>query len=274
MKTKFLFLLAFFGGNLSLIAQNYEAYEKTHYYELTAPVVVVSDEDESVELVENGSRFTVIGKKDKDYKIIFWVWGNNQKDSSINTKNERLVYKNSTEKTATTINKGVQNRKIFILNELDFIERAIPYFSKAWDWSAGFVVLPVKIRNTPTVTYSKDLSLGFSGGAKKRISSYNPTYLNFLFNIGISSVSIDSLSTKGRIKQPSDLAALTTALGVVFENHAFQFGLFYGWDRLSANDFTRTNWEYQRKPWISLGIGLQILSKEEKTKSKEEGKNN
>jgi hypothetical protein len=282
MKMNAFILITLLLSGVCVYAQNYEAYEKTHYYEFTAPVTVVSEESKKVELVNKGYRFTVIGKNDKDYRIIFWVWeeprgkdkNNKEKEEVFNKENGRLVLNSFSTSTVAVKDIGLEDRAIFILKESDFKDRAIPYYRKRMDWSAGFVVLPVKIRNSPTVTYSKDLSLGFSGGVKTRLSSYNPTYLNLMYNIGISSITADSLSTKGRIKQPSDIAALTTAIGLVFETHAFQFGLFYGWDRLSANDHKRTQWEYHRKPWVSLGIGLQILSKEEKGKNKNEGTNN
>lgn len=129
-----------------------------------------------------------------------------------------------------------------------------------------------KLILSPERTYSKDLSLGLSGGGKWRISHRNPTYLNLLLNVGISSVSLDSVSTGGRIKQPSDRATLTTAIGLVFENHSFQFGFFYGWDRLSANDATNSKWIYNRKPWLSFGIGYQIFAAGNKSKETKAGK--
>lgn len=257
---------------LLLSAQNYEAYDKTNFYEITSPVFVRENiEGSSPILVDKGSKFTLIGKQGDDFLILFWVWPT----SSPNIA--KLNYIISPQDSKEKIDRTIENRKAFILKADDMKERATPYFNTwrngAWNWGGGIVLLPVKIRNRPTRTYSKDLSLGLSGGAKVRVSHYNPTYLNFLINIGISSVSLDSLSTNGRILQPADAAALTTAIGVVFENHAFQFGLFVGKDRLSANDFRRSDWEYNRKPWISLGLGYQILSKEDRSKAKSEGTN-
>lgn len=255
---------------LLLSAQNYEAYDKTNFYQITSTAFVRENKEGSpLILVDEGSKFTLIGKQGDDFLILFWKWqDDNFKAAKLNYSSLNL--QDSKEK----IDRSLENRKVFILKAADMKERAIPYFNKgAWNWAGGFVLLPVKIRNGPTRTYSKDLSLGFSGGGKVRISNYNPTYLNFLVNIGISSVSLDSLSTKGKIRQPADAAALTTALGVVLETHAFQFGLFVGKDRLSANDFRRSDWEYNHKPWISLGLGYQILSKEDRTKPKSEGTN-
>ncbi|TAE33419.1 MAG: hypothetical protein EAZ91_02060 [Cytophagales bacterium] len=255
---------------LLLSAQNYEAYDKTNYYEITSPAFVRENLEGSLPiLVDKGSKFTLIGKQGDDFLILFWEWqDDNFKAAKLNYTSINL--QDSKEK----IDRSIENRRVFVLKANDMKERAIPYFNKgAWNWAGGFVLLPVKIRNGPTRTYSKDLSLGFSGGGKVRISGYNPTYLNLLVNVGISSVSLDSLSTKGKIRQPADAAALTTALGVVLETHAFQFGLFVGTDRLSANDFRRSAWEYNRKPWISLGLGYQILSKEDRSKAKSEGTN-
>ena len=268
-------IILFFCGlsPVLLLAQNYEAYDRTNFYELASPVFVRENVEGSLPLlVDKGSKFTLVGKKGSDFLILFWAWP----DSNPNAEKFNYISVSRQDAKGNIVKAG-ENRKVFILSADDMKERAIAYFNSwgkgAWNWSGGFVLLPVKIRNKPTRTYSKDLSLGFSGGAKVRISHYNPTYINFLVNIGISSTTLDSISTKGKIRQPSDVAALTTELGIVFENHAFQFGLFVGRDRLSANDFRRSDWEYNRKPWISLGLGYQILSKEDRAKAKKEGTN-
>jgi hypothetical protein len=255
-------------------SQNYQLYDKTRFYELMVPTYVIENkEGASPLLAQSKLKFTLL-KEDKDSVLIqFWAWG----DTTGNK--EKIATYNFNDPSKKDIKGRIiqenGNAKVFKMS-LEGFKNAIPYFNAgvqrgSLDWSSGLVVLPVKVRNALVRTYSKDLSLGLSGGGKWRISHRNPTYLNLLLNVGISSVSLDSVSTGGRIKQPSDRATLTTAIGLVFENHSFQFGFFYGWDRLSANDAANSNWIYNRKPWLSFGIGYQIFAAGNKSKKTEAG---
>lgn len=255
-------------------AQNFEQYDKTRFYELFVPTYVTENKDGMKSILTPGKlKFTVL-KEGKDSVLIqFWAWG----DTLNKEKNATYVFNDITKKdNQKKISEDSENTKTFKMSLEDFKNNTIPYFNAgfqrgSFDWSSGIVVLPVKARNAPKYTYSKDLSLGLSGGGRWRISHRNPTYLNFLLNVGISSVQVDSVSSNGRVKQPSDRAALTTALGLVLENHSFQFGFFYGWDRLSANDATNSGWIYDRKPWISFGIGYQIFASSGKNKAPKAG---
>ena len=263
---------------IKCLSQNYERFETTKFYQFTAPTFVTEEKTGSpVILADSKLVFTVIKSDSNGDKIIqFWKW-DSTKVQNI-PKMEKYNYVDINNIKNNIISTDISNLKIFKITKADFESNAIPYFNAgfkkgSWDWSSGIVVLPLKARKSPEFSYSKDFTLGLSGGAKVRISHTNPTYINFLYNIGISSVGIDSLSSKGKIKQPSDRAALTNAFGIVFENHSYQFGFFYGFDRLSANDFKNSQWIYNRKPWVSIGIGYQIFSKDNKSKKTQEGKN-
>lgn len=269
-------LFLFFTVIINCFSQNFEKFESTKFYQLIAPTYVYVTEkkpDSLAILAESKLIFTIIRSESNGDKIIqFWKW-DSTKVNNI-PKMEKYNYVDVNQKKGITISTDISNLKIFKIKNADFESNAIPYFNKgAWDWSSGIVVLPLKTRKSPEFSYSKDFTLGLSGGAKVRISNSNPTYLNFLYNIGISSVGIDSLSSKGNIKQPSDRAALTNAFGIVLENHSYQFGIFYGFDRLSSNDYKNTQWIYNRKPWFSIGIGYQIFSKDNKSKKTKEGEN-
>jgi hypothetical protein len=259
----FIFLIAMAVFVTKGFSQNFEMYNKTRFYELIVPTYVKEDKAGAKPVLTQGKlKFTVL-KEDKEGVLVqFWSWdttGNKEKIAIFNFNDMNR------KDTKGSVIEDTDNVKVFRIPSEDFKNNAIPYFNAGFelgtlDWSSGIVVLPVKVRNSPKYTYSKDLSLGLSGGGRWRISHRNPTYLNFLINAGISSVSVDSVSTNGRIRQPSDRAALTTAIGLVFENHAFQFGFFYG------------NWIYNRKPWLSFGIGYQLFSSGNKSKESKAGK--
>ena len=271
-----MFILGLF-GIVNSNAQNYEAYESTKFFELTVPTFIEEIKDSPKQiLAEAKLKFTVLKiDKDGNYIIQFWNWSNSTDRSNLE-KMALYIYNDINKKKNGIISNDINNLKFFKITSEDFKSNSIPYYNAglnkgSFDWSSGLILLPVKTRNLPSFTYSKDLSLGLSGGGKMRISHRNPTYLNLLINVGLSSVTIDSLSSNGKLAQPSDLAAFTTSIGVVLENHSFQFGIFYGVDKLSANDFRNTTWIYNKKPWLSLGLGYQILSSGDKNKNKNPG---
>ena len=68
-------LLLFFGlSSFLLSAQNYEAYDRTNFYELSSPVFVRENIEGSTPLlVDKDSKFTLVGKKGNDFLILFWA---------------------------------------------------------------------------------------------------------------------------------------------------------------------------------------------------------
>jgi len=55
------------------------------------------------------------------------------------------------------------------------------------------------------------------------------------------------------------------------EYQNIQAGVFVGWDHIGRINQNTYGWIYQSKPWISVGFGYAIFTKEKsKEKSKEE----
>jgi hypothetical protein len=133
---------------------------------------------------------------------------------------------------------------------------------KSITFTVGLVTMPLKLRLGNNFDFQGNLSLGTTAGAKMRISKYNPNYIDFLLGLSISTVSLDSFSTNGKVAgQPlTNIAAFSPSLGVVFEFGKSQFGVFYGWDLLSTSTQSKYNWIYNGKPWISVGFGFSIFS--------------
>lgn len=131
--------------------------------------------------------------------------------------------------------------------------------------TGGVTVMPFKFRPRVKMDnekggfeFSKDIQLGLTGGIKQRMNHYNPYYLNVLINVGISSVTMDSYNTLGKITNSTDIAALTFAYGVVLDFSKIQLGIFAGTDHVS--DRNRNDWIYQGKLWWSVGFGYSIFS--------------
>lgn len=194
------------------------------------------------------AKFTVIRMLDSGNLMIrFWSW---PEGSDL-----RLAFNRT----------GGDERRYFAVSPTDLSDRAVRIFPKGWSFTAGTILVPVKMRFAD-FRFSKDITLGPSFGGRWRTSHTNEWFLHTLFSFGITSVSLDSVSTGGSVPQPLDLAAVTPSLGVVMDFDGFQFGVFSGVDLISDNE--RFNWAYHGEPWLSIGLGYSILSRD--TRSTEE----
>lgn len=209
---------------------------------------------DSVYISPKYSNFTKIAVKGSEKVIIsFWKFGNDKDSTRLNKFNV------STE--------DLNEKKFFLINQRDFTDNTKPRYHKKLSFTAGTVIIPIKIRFSE-FDFSKDITLGTTVGARKRLSSYADNYASILIGFGVSSVSLDSASTEGTIMQPVDRSALTPSLGFVLEFSSVQVGIFTGLDFISDNN--QTNWRYQGKPWLSIGFGYSILSRQSSATQKSE----
>jgi|CXWL01.1.fsa_nt_gi hypothetical protein len=136
-------------------------------------------------------------------------------------------------------------------------------------FTIGLVNLPIKMRfggnEKENGNYSRnflltsDVSLGLSLGYKRK---WNDDWgINFLGGISLSSIEVDSSTTKGYAKSASNISSLTGHVGLLLENNNFQFGVFTGIDFLTGE--VGRNWAYRKKPWLGIAIGFSLF----KTKS-------
>jgi hypothetical protein len=151
--------------------------------------------------------------------------------------------------------------KYFLIARKDIANNASRRYSTRLAFTAGSTIVPVKVRFRP-FDFSKDITLGPALGWKGRLGHHSKNYFDLLFGFGITSVSLDSATTLGTIRQASDRPALTPSLGVVFEMNLTQFGFFIGQDYVSKKEFT--NWQYHGDIWFSAGLGFTILSRSQK----------
>jgi hypothetical protein len=171
---------------------------------------------------------------------------------------------------------SADERKYFLMSRYHFENRCYPFYSTKFNtaqFTVSAVTLPVKLRLN-NFDFDKNFSLGFAGGAKQRISNYKEHYINYLAALSISTNDLDSFSTRGKVAtQPiKNVATFSPALGIVFEFGKAQVGIFGGVDLMSKSNRNKFDWIYHGKPWLSIGFGFSILSKEsDKPKDKSEG---
>ncbi len=232
---------------------------KTFNYKLVieAPVlecnIVGTKRNSTIQIPPRNSLFTLVGKKNADTVIVrFWNW------AEIDLRRE-YNYSDSDEKV----------RKYFLMSYQDFNDKSIKRYSRVPTFTAGTVVIPVKLRFNQ-FDFSKDVTIGPTAGVRFRLSHYTNNYLNVLLGFGISSVSLDSISTGGKIKKGSDRPALTPSLGIVFEFiQNVQVGVFLGKDYIAKKE--DVDWMYQGKTWFSIGLGITILSRQSSASQNKDG---
>jgi len=198
-----------------------------------------------VEIAHNQSVFCVIKKKNSDSLVVKHIKFSNRKNMKPNKRLLNLVDTVST---------------YLLVSFYDFERIAIPYYFRNSKplFTCGTVLLPIKMR-FKEFDFSKDFTLGPVFGLRWRISKLRQNHINLLAGIGVTSFSLDSLSTEGGVSNVSERAGITPSIGVVFSfDNIMQVGLFVGKDYVSQKE--DISWKYQGKTWLSVGIGFTMLT--------------
>lgn len=152
------------------------------------------------------------------------------------------------------------------------------YVSKWPTPKIGTVIFPVKLRfgssndsealindslvatNSRPPSFATDVTLGTSLGLSWRLSPIQDRFLTLLLSAGVTSVTLDSASIPGKFSNTqSKSAAFSLATGVMYEfGGGGQIGAVVGWDIIGGE--TGRYWRYEKKPWLGIGVGIQIFS--------------
>ena len=204
--------------------------------------IVGNVQDSTIYIAPPKSKFTLIELKQELCIIRFTLLNTSKKISPSNFPTEDFsTY------TYFSITKA----------QLDF--KARPITRSNLDLVVGNVITPVKLRFQP-FDFTKDITLGSTFGVKYAFSKKQNAAIDGLVGIGVSSLTIDSTSSRGKTTQPVDLLAFSTSLGLVVEFGNAQVGAFLGFDFISNKNQNEYNWIYRNKPWISFGLGYSIFS--------------
>lgn len=162
----------------------------------------------------------------------------------------------SVKKLNTKYFKGANNeRKYFKLSKSVFLE-SIKLVEPKVLLEFGTATIPIKIRPGD----GEDIPLDFYGNfnAGLGVSVKIRKFVNIYGGISLTSVPVDSITTKGIITSPTNASALTPTFGIIKEIGRVQLGGFVGWDFLSRE--LGKNWIYQGRPWYGIGIGFNIFT--------------
>lgn len=162
--------------------------------------------------------------------------------------------------------------EFYCVKSVEYNETTIKKRYKTWAYNQraniGTLVIPIKFRSQRQgvpFDYTTDFTIGPSFGYSFRTSHYQPNYLNIVGVAALTSVGVDSITTKGYIKEANTkLSAVTIGFGAVAEVSNFQIGAVIGWDYIGGRP--GQHWIYNGKSWFSFAIGYQFIRKTESNK--------
>lgn len=153
----------------------------------------------------------------------------------------------------------VEYYKYFKITKAQLDYKAIPANTQKFSFTLGSVITPLKLRLKP-FDFAKDFSIGSTFGVKYLKSDLAAISFSGLIGLGVSSVSLDSFSTRGSTRTRQETLAFSPSVGVMLEFGNAQIGIFTGLDMLSSNNPLFDNYIYKNQPWISIGLGYSIYT--------------
>lgn len=222
------------------------------------------------EIALRGYEFVIDVVRASDFVIHFIKW---RKDVDLNNQ-----FYNTKSRERGQSNIPTQPDVFFILPLTDF-NKSIMKFAKA-PFAVGVLVIPIKMRfgngdqdiaeNRRYFTFESAVSVGLSIGINIKLDSSKFTaknHLAILTGVSLSSVPVDSFTTKGYLSSSTNSASITWHVGVLYQVDNFQIGLFAGMDFL-AGELGR-QWKYRNKPWFGLGLGYSMFKAKRTTDTQE-----
>ncbi len=207
--------------------------------------VIVVEGFKDTSCIVSVPRFTKSPRKDELNKKLVGEWAE-KKDSSKKEVNSDKYY-----------------FIIPIKNFKEVCEKLIPRNS----FVVGIPTVPTKLRfgssNIMDQRYFRfegNLNLGLSVGWKRYWCESKNFSTNAFLGFTLSSIAVDSITTKGKINTNTSVASFSPHIGVVFDAKKFQFGIYTGIDLLNGE--TNNFWVYRNQPWIGIGLGFNLFNTE------------
>jgi hypothetical protein len=122
------------------------------------------------------------------------------------------------------------------------------------------ITLPIKFRKLDgEVQLSGNFSIGYAFGWKVRVNNnpYNECFLNIIpYAISVGTDQYFARNADDSFTEKKEAFALNYAtMGIAYQFNKVNAGIFTGWDRMFNE---KKDWVYQKKSWLSLGLGYKI----------------
>ncbi len=183
----------------------------------------------------------------------------------FNYSNTPEIYKLLDDPKKNSRNYGADQRYFTVeLTEIDSLASKVLPTKVGGALAFGIINFPFKYR---TKKNSNDFTGAFNFGAALGYKLPHRTYHNFTYSLlsgySISNVVLDSASTgknQSKLASTNNFTAFSFSLGFLVEYQKVQAGVFIGWDQINRINQNQFEWQYQGKPWLSVGFGYSIFA--------------
>ena len=198
--------------------------------------------------IDANSTFTITDETTltEYYIVYFWEWTKDQnKKEAINLEADK-----------STI-------KFFVIPKKDLDIVSVKIYRR-WSPTVGALTFPFKYRPQGG-KFETTFALGVAGGVTWNPGRLNKHTFSALLGVAASSALVDQYSTDpvANITEQSERTAITFSGSFVYQWERLQVGFSVGIDNLLDNEVLK--WQYQSKPWLSLGIGISLFTANEVT---------
>lgn len=140
------------------------------------------------------------------------------------------------------------------------------YYREKVTLALGVINFPFKARvQSKNEDFSGSFNFGTAIGLKFPRRSYRNWSLSLITGYSLSNINIDTASVqnnKSLLLSNNNFTGFSISAGLLTEFKNIQVGLFIGWDHLTKINQRTFDWDYQGKPWLSVGFGYAIFSNE------------
>jgi hypothetical protein len=210
--------------------------------------------DSSEITITKGALYTVERVMNNgDLVIKFLPWGKNNQ-----TEQKKYNFKMlSTEATKASPLPN-DNIKFFLLSKSTFALSCSEYnFQQKWDITFGTLTTPFKFRHSPFL-FTTNLNLGALVAFQRKFST-NWSW-GVVGGLSLSSVTLDSFSTKGFVMTTTERPAVTPTISGMIGYKNINVTIGFGWDIINKPSAIEESWMYAGKRWIGVGIGISLFN--------------
>lgn len=180
-----------------------------------------------------------------------------------NFKGSKTDYTSLSDEDANSRSYGSRQR-YFKVEIKDIDDFAIKESRIGGALAAGVINFPFKYRpQKGNADFSGAFNFGAGIGYKFPHKSWRQFTYSVISGYSISNVVLDSsnaFKNQGKLASTNNFTAFSFSLGLLAEYQRVQAGVFIGWDRIGKLNQREFEWQYQGKPWISVGFGFAIFS--------------
>lgn len=261
MKKFFVILISCLSIYLNLYSQEtIQKYKGKIYifdaYEKVKNCDALGTSDNSEITVTKGALYTIERvMNNKDLVIKFLPW---KKKAEYQTEQKKYNVKMLASEATKDAPIPEDNTKFFLLTATTFTTSCSEYiFQQKWDFTFGTLTTPFKFRHNPFL-FTTNLNLGALVAYQRKFAT-NWSW-GIVGGLSLSSVTLDSFSTKGFVMTNTERPAVTPTISGMIGYKNINITLGLGWDFINKTSTMEESWIYAGKRWIGVGIGISLFN--------------